>query len=431
MDIKSSQLRKNILILSLLISVLPFVIFFFIDVGVENFWLKSANLFGFIGTVLIIWQFVLGIRGFIKRITPDYDWAIKIHTYLGIFGALSVFLHPILINIVYQKSFIDLFALNFSSTFNSFLSLGKLGFIIYLIVWITSSLARKLLSYRLWLYVHYLSYIMLFFVLLHPLQIGSILNSNTLVLNYWYFLILVSIVSIFLKILDIFNISFTKTKVEDITFFPGEIFVIKYKFVNEIPYLFPGQYFYIKNSFFGEAHPFSILDYSYEEKTITFGIKGLGKYTKKLMNTKIGDYHYIDGPFGEFTVQAQNENPKIILAGGIGITPFYRLIKDYGNDQTYLLYANQKIDFALYRDKFKELLKGNYYDFISHEKLNGKNIVCDFITTARIKEITTKLNNSETNFLICGSPIFTKSILECLKELKIPKQNILIEEFEY
>jgi NAD(P)H-flavin reductase len=272
---------------------------------------------------------------------------------------------------------------------------------------------------------------MLFFILIHPLQIGSILNSNSFVLYYWYFLVSVAILSVLIKIVDIFNLSFRKTKVIDISFYPGDIYIIKYKFNEELPYLFPGQYFYIKNNFFGEAHPFSVLDFDFEAKTISFGIKNLGKFTKYLMNTKVGDSHYLDGPFGEFTVQAQNEDPKIILAGGIGITPFYRLIKDFGNENTYLFYANQKIDYALYRDKFKDLLKGNYYDFISHEKLNGKNIICDFITTDKIKEIASKFNNENVNYLICGSPMFTKAMLGCLEELKVPKNNILIEEFEY
>ena len=230
MDIISSQFRKKLLIYLLLLSILPFLVFFFIDIGIDNFWLKVANLTGFIGSVLIIWQFVLGIRGFIKKITPDYDWAIKIHTYLGISGALFVILHPVLENIVYQKTFLDIFALNFSNIFNTYLSFGKIGFIIYLIIWITSSLARKLFSYRLWLYVHYLSYSMLFFILIHPLQIGSILNSNSFVLYYWYFLVSVAILSVLIKIVDIFNLSFIKTKVIDISFYPGEIYIIKYKF---------------------------------------------------------------------------------------------------------------------------------------------------------------------------------------------------------
>jgi predicted ferric reductase len=250
-------------------------------------------------------------------------------------------------------------------------------------------------------------------------------------LYYWYLLVGISILAIFYKLLDLTNLSFKKFKIEDISSIPGDLYTITYKIEGNFPELKPGQYYYIKNSFFSEAHPFSLLDYDEENKTITFGIKALGKFTQELKNTKINDFHYLDGPFGEFTFESQNEEPKVILAGGIGITPFYKLVKEFGNEDTYLLYANFKLDYALFRNKFKELLKNNYFDFISNEKIQGKNIVCEVISTNKIKELISKYDKNSINFLICGSPGFTKGMLNCLNELEVSKEKIFIEEFEY
>lgn len=431
MDLKTSQIRKKVIYFVILTSQIPFLAFFIIDPGLPDYLYRIANLSGFIGGVFLIWQFLLGIRGFIKNITPDYDWAIKTHTFLGIGGGISVLLHPLLMLLVNNNNFLFLFNLNFSNEYATFVTYGKIAFILFLIIWLTSWLLRKALTYRVWLYLHYLSYPMLFFMLIHPFKIGTILNSNTFVLYYWYFLVIISILAILIKILDIFNLSFKKYKVIDVKLMPGDIYTITYKVSGEFPKLTSGQYFYIKNNFFGEAHPFSILDFNETDKTLTFGIKALGKYTEKLRETKNNDEHFIDGPFGEFTIEGHNEDPKVILAGGIGITPFYRLVKDFGNEDTFLFYANQKIDSALLRNEFKDILKNNYFDFISHEKIEGKNIFCETITTQKIKEIIKHLEVNSINFFICGSPGFTNAMINCLKDLGVSRTKIFIEEFEY
>jgi len=431
MDLNKSQLRKRIIYFLIAATQLPFIIFFVIDPGLTDFWYRAANLFGFIGGVFLIWQFILGIRGFIKNVTPDYDWAIKTHTFLGIGGGLAVILHPFLVSIVNNSTFFYIFNLNFSNEYSTYVSFGKISFILFLIIWLTSWAFRKALTYRVWLYLHYLSYPMLFFMLIHPFKIGTILNSNYFVLYYWYFLVTISLIAIFIKISDIFNLTFKKYTLTDIKTSPGDIYTITYKVDGEFPSVLPGQYFYIKNNFFGEAHPFTVLDFDKENKTLSFGIKALGKFTTSLRNSKVNEFHYIDGPFGEFTVEGFNDEPKVILAGGIGITPFYRLVKDYGNEDTYLFYANQKIDFALLRNEFKDLLKNNYFDFVSHEKLEGKNIFCETISTNKIKEIIKHLEVRTINFFICGSPGFTNAMINCLKDLGVSRNRIFIEEFEY
>lgn len=431
MDLKTSQLRKRLINISIFLSFVPFLIFFVIDPGMPDLVSRSANLFGFIGAVFLIWQFVLGIRGVVKNISSDYDWAIKTHTFLGIGGGLFVILHPLLINLSNDVSLLAIFALDFSNEYTTYLSYGKISFLLFLTVWFTSWLLRKSLTYRAWLYIHYLSYPMLFFMLAHPFKIGTILNSNSFVQGYWYFLILTSLIAILIKLADILNLTFQKYIVEKVSFLPGDIYTITYKITGDFPQISSGQYFYIKNKYFGESHPFTVLDYDSENKNITFGIKSLGKFTENLKNTKINDFHYIDGPFGEFTLEGQNEEPKVILAGGIGITPFYRLVKDFGNEDTYLFYANQKIDFALFRNEFKNLLKNNYFDFISHEQINGKNIYCETITSSKIKEIVHDLELKTVNFFICGSPGFTKAMINCLSDIGVSRNKIFIEEFEY
>jgi predicted ferric reductase len=432
MNLNKSTLRKNLFYCIFILSFLPFISLLF-DLSVyQDLLPKLANIFGYFGALILFWQFFLGIRGVVKRLNPDYDWAIKIHTYLGIYGSIFIFLHPIFLMIHRNNSIESMIFLNFSTEYQSFVSYGKLAFFLFMVLWVTSTVARKSMNYRSWLYIHYISYPLIFFTLLHPFKIGSYLIEFPLIYFYWISLCILMIVFIFYKILDILNLSFNKFRVIEVKNFPGDTYTILYEPVTS-PFkdIKPGQYFYIKMNNLGEAHPFSILEYDEFSNKLKFGIKKLGKYSTLLANAKVGDIHYLDGPFGEFTIEGQNDEPKVILAGGIGITPFFELVQQYGNNDTFLFYANKNLDTALYRDKFKELLKSNYYDFIDESVPLKSNVFCELISANKIKELLKNSNISSLNYFICGSPGFTKSMINCLKSLSVPRNKIYIEEFEY
>lgn len=432
MNLFSSVFRKRTFYLVFLLSLFPFLALIFDNSVFEEPIPKFANIFGYIGALILFWQFFLGIRGVVKRLTSDYDWSIKIHTYLGIYGSILVFLHPLLLMIHKETGFQAILLLNFSNEYQSYVSFGKLALYFFIILWITSSIARKSLSYRSWLYIHYISYPMIFFVLLHPLKIGSYLQEYSFVYFYWIFLCLSMFIFTILKLFDIFNLSFVKYKVIAINNFPGETFSILYEPVNNyFRKIKPGQYFYIKTSKLSEAHPFSILEYDELDNKLKFGIKKFGKFSNFLANSKVGDIHYLDGPFGEFTLEGQNGSPKVILAGGIGITPFYELIQQFGNDDTYLFYANKNLSSAFYRDEFKKLLKNNYFDFIEQPDGKKDNVFCELISANKIKALLSNREIENINYFICGSPGFTKSMISCLSSLGISRSKIFIEEFEY
>jgi len=214
--------------------------------------------------------------------------------------------------------------------------------------------------------------------------------------------------------------------------YPGDIFTLRFRPQAKNPvYIKPGQYFYIKGGIFSEAHPFSVLEFNDKTGDITFGIKKLGKYSSHLSSAPVEETYYIDGPFGEFTFEGQNSDPKVILAGGIGITPFYELVARFGNKNTYLFYANRNTASALYRDKFKKLLDKNHFDFVNEAPSDEENVFCELISTGKIKQLLKNEKLSNLKFFICGSPIFTKTMISCLIELGVNKKSIFIEEFEY
>lgn len=68
-------------------------------------------------------------------------------------------------------------------------------------------------------------------------------------------------------------------------------------------------------------HPFTIASAWRDDDRLTFLIKGLGDYTRRLPETvRVGDAATVQGPYGRFVFDG--EGRQIWIAGGIGITPF-------------------------------------------------------------------------------------------------------------
>ena len=62
-----------------------------------------AKVGAFVGSVLLIWQFLLGFRGAISSFLPDLNWVVDVHKKLGQFGVPIILLHPVFIALYYAE----------------------------------------------------------------------------------------------------------------------------------------------------------------------------------------------------------------------------------------------------------------------------------------------------------------------------------------
>lgn len=86
----------------------------------------------------------------------------------------------------------------------------------------------------------------------------------------------------------------------------------------------PGQFAFVTFDTGEGAHPFTIASADRGDSTVTFAIKALGDYTRKLSRTlRAGCQVEVEGPYGRFELSRANTSARQIwIAGGIGITPF-------------------------------------------------------------------------------------------------------------
>lgn len=85
-----------------------------------------------------------------------------------------------------------------------------------------------------------------------------------------------------------------------------------------------GQFAFVTFDKIEGAHPFTIASSDHGDNQVTFQIKALGDYTKRLDHKlKVGQSITIEGPYGRFNLKAKKTTAKQIwIAAGIGVTPF-------------------------------------------------------------------------------------------------------------
>lgn len=108
----------------------------------------------------------------------------------------------------------------------------------------------------------------------------------------------------------------------------------------------PGQFvtvYFLDNHLGGQGKAYSISGCPLD-KFLTITVKKIGAFSSGLHNLKIGDKVKIGHPEGDFYPEKTMDN-LVFLAGGIGITPFYSIIRSFylqGSPKKIVLFYNAK-----------------------------------------------------------------------------------------
>ena len=145
----------------------------------------------------------------------------------------------------------------------------------------------------------------------------------------------------------------------------------------------------------------------------------------------------LEGPFGSFVLHKKVERPAIFIAGGIGITPFYSIIKDATErkleNKIILFYSNNNPEDSAFLTELQNLEKQNSNFKLVATITNAENENKDWLgERGRINEDMIKKylpENTSPIYYLVGPQAMVGVMREMLDKMGVDSDDIRFEEF--
>jgi len=384
---------------------------------------KLAGLIGFLFLSLLIFS---GETARFLDIFFGMDKIIKFQRKFALITSIFVLFHPIFF-ILSSKSLLPFIVPNLTVIPLAF---GIISFYVFTIIMLASVIYKRI-SYRIWQYIHILTYLLFFFSLYHAIILGSDYKFLSIKIIYWILLISI-IIGITYRIYYKIKQRNSKFIVKEVKWETKETFTLiiepKQKFSFKA-----GQFCFLrlnKEKLYAR-HPFTISS-SPKEKDLHFTIKLQGRFTKEASILKEGEEVIVEGPFGIFTVENSRKD-LVFIAGGVGITPFMSVIKDHlhknRTQNILLLYGSRTEERIIFKNELDSIDKEWFkkiYVISGDESVFGIYERC-YIDKSMIKKHVKDIES--TLFYICGPEAMKKCVNKALAELEVQKLKVFIEDF--
>lgn len=190
----------------------------------------------------------------------------------------------------------------------------------------------------------------------------------------------------------------------------------------------PGQFVQISVPGVGEA-PISICSSPTDENAFELCIRRVGTVTSILHKMEKGDFLGIRGPFGRgFPVDKLKGRDLVMIAGGLGLAPLRSLINyvldrrgDFG--EVTILYGTRSPSDILFTHElisWQQMPGVNFQITVDVAPLNWRGHVG--VVTNLLRQL--KVHAGKTAAVLVGPPVMYKYVIQELKELRIPDNEI-------
>jgi NAD(P)H-flavin reductase len=179
-------------------------------------------------------------------------------------------------------------------------------------------------------------------------------------------------------------------------------------------------------------HPLSLSSSPTDRNLIEFTKKfTTSEYSMQLKTMKAGDWARIDGPYGKFTCECEYEKI-LFIAGGIGITPFFSIMKFCTDNQLptsmILLYGVKNENEIAFKPELEEMqrtnsnLKVTYVVFEPSPNWKGKvGIITGDLVRQEVPDFKDRV------FYACGPPGMVIAIQKVVATLGLPENQLKLE----
>lgn len=187
----------------------------------------------------------------------------------------------------------------------------------------------------------------------------------------------------------------------------------------------------------GDIRTFSIVSAPFDPDLIIATRLRDTAFKRVLRSMPLGTEVKIDGPSGSFTLHKNSAKTAVFLAGGIGITPFFSIVRQATHDhlphQLYLFYSNRRPEGAPFLAGLGEVAKENAnFHFIptmtemakSSRRWSGET---GFINREMLARHIPNLQGPI--YYIAGPPAMVTAMRQALAQAGVDEDDIRTEEF--
>jgi predicted ferric reductase len=423
-----------------------------------DIYLGLGRLSGLLLVDVILLQVMLMGRARWLESVFGLDKLATVHRFAGKWITILLLAHPILLTLAYQNftgaGFLSQlwdFQVSFEDVWHA-----SIGFAFFLFVIVYSILmSRRKWDFERWYWAHLSVYAAIILAFGHQTAVGGDFLGSSPIFNnipeltwftlYWYivhafvfgnlvwyricrplwnyYLHGFTVSTIKNETPDVWSLYITGKNIQNFSYTPGQFVIIRF----------------LAKGYYWQAHPFSLSCYPNTEH-IRLSIKASGDFTKTIGRLPIGTKAYIEGPYGTLTAKKSQTNKVLMIAGGIGITPFRGIIEDLGKagKDIHLIYGNKtEADIAL-RTELEELAQKyniNIHHVLSNVEANSLQLTANsfesfssgFVTPELIQQLVSDVASREA--FLCGPPPMMDALVKTLTGLGIKKNNIYFEKF--
>jgi predicted ferric reductase len=199
-----------------------------------------------------------------------------------------------------------------------------------------------------------------------------------------------------------------------------------------------GQFAWItlESPFIFRENPFSFSNSSdHEGNIIAFTIKELGDFTSTIGKLEPGMTVYVDGPYGNFSMDEHQCKTLVFIAGGIGSAPVMSMLRTLADrkseDKTYFFYGNPTWESIIYREELATLDQQLNLELVHvlerpPEDWQGEK---GFINADIFRKYLPDDYRSYTYFL-CGPLPMINAVEGALAKLHVPALHVFSEQYE-
>ena len=388
-------------------------------------------------TMLMCWALVLAARlRIVGRLFGGLDKVYKAHRRLGEFALYLILLHPIFLALNPEFDFVRFFWIaqlpgeaghHYFARMTGLIALAALVILTSLSLWIS-------LPYHHWKQTHNFFGLVLVLVIVHGIVAQGEIMSYPM-LKAWFAVWAAAGVCCYFYIRVLYRwfgplhdyLVDHIRPLGDIT----EVHLRSRDPKRQMAF-HPGQFLYVyfdSPDLRSEPHPFSISS-APQAGNIRISVKKMGDWTKQLPALKPGQRAYVWGPYGKFGdhMKAHADKESVLVAGGIGITPFLSIVENEDflagkYSKAHLFYSVEVAEEAYYHDEITALgVKEEYLHYIPHSS-DSEGYLTPEVIADRVGDLKTKV------YLICGPKMLMDSLVKQLTEAGVPFELIYTEDF--